>query len=222
MNKVSCTFSASCLVFLATVSCSLAASSIWSCAVNVSTIEFNVSRISGIWYETARFPETEVPACVKVSAPTTPIDGHYTLRMNYFNNVDKGWKNTTEDIVFTWNENTQNGTFELVYGYSPFSITVIFKLIATDYETLALVCGYSPMAPQINLIKVLTRHAPLNPILIEKINDLANIYNVGSLITWVEHSSRCNAASKTAASFLLLFVLVCGIQQVLNYAHLYI
>ncbi|XP_036344078.1 uncharacterized protein LOC118753309 [Rhagoletis pomonella] len=193
-----------------------AASFDWSCAVNVSNFEFNVTRISGIWYETARLPETVVPACVQVTAPLTPVDGNYSLQLNYFNNVNNGWKNTSEVLDFNWDEKTRNGTFEIVYVNSVVSITVIFKLIATDYNTVALVCGYSPLAPQVSMMKILTRHAPLNSTLVDKINDLASAYGVGSQITWVEHSSRCNSANKAMPSVLLAFGLLYELQQVLK------
>ncbi|XP_037936491.1 uncharacterized protein LOC119670342 [Teleopsis dalmanni] len=183
----------------------------WTCDSS-PIFKFNPELISGVWYEAARIPKADVPACLKVIAPpASEVSDNYTLTLDFRNNVNNKWNHEIDTVVFPWNDYTKNGTFDLVYGTGSLSVTITFKLIGTDYKNIALVCGYTKFLSSAALIKVMTRQQTISPSIMNTVQKYADQYGIGSQITWVEQSEKCNNSNILRPGLLLLLVLVYGI-----------
>ncbi|KAM7344328.1 uncharacterized protein ACRADG_011099 [Cochliomyia hominivorax] len=165
-----------------------------SCSKNATSVPVIPSQVGGVWYEIARIPSSEVPACLKVIVPDYQLNGNYSLKLEYRNNVNNGWKYTEETLVFPWSQ-AQNGTFDLFYGNGITNITVNFKYMGTlgDYS---VVCGYSDVVPNLSIIRILSRNKLVDHTVQEEIDTLANNFDINlSELTWVEQGEKCNGTS---------------------------
>lgn len=146
-------------------------------------------QVQGVWYEIARIPSSDVPACVKVTAPEAESNGVYTLKVNYVNNVNNGWEPTEETLTFPWNE-AKNGLFSLKYGNADANVTVNFKYMG-GIGNYSLVCGYTDFAPSVSLIRVLSRNQIVNSFIKNEIELLAQKENISlSQLTWVQQDGK--------------------------------
>lgn len=111
------------------------------------------------------------------------------------NNVNKKWKNTTELLHFPWTEEASNGVFQLTYGSGFTSITFTYKLVETDYNNIAVVCGYSSIITQVSFFKVFTRERQISDSLKKQIDSvvdsqLGQYVDDDVTIHWVEQSAK--------------------------------
>ncbi|XP_065371280.1 uncharacterized protein LOC135963379 [Calliphora vicina] len=183
---------------------------LWSCSEDGVAMPVIPSQVAGVWYEIGRLPSSDVPACLKVIAPETKLDGNYTLQLDYINNVNNGWQPTEESLVFPWNE-AKNGNFNLLYSDGIVKMTVKFKYLGS-MKGYTVVCGYSDFASSVSIIRILSRNKLVNSTVKAEIDALANQFHISlSQLTWVQQDGRCNGTDKLSVfgiGVLLFFYLV--------------
>ncbi|XP_073819308.1 uncharacterized protein [Musca autumnalis] len=178
----------------------------WSCQENATGQAINVEQVSGVWYEVARLPQSDVPACLEVVAPSTIENDTFTLKLDYINNVSSGWKRVQEKIEFPWDTNTQNGKFNLTYSGDDTNVTVNFVYMGT-LNNLTLVCGYSGIAPSVSLVRLLSRERTVDSTIKTQVEQLITGQGINAAdITWVEQGSKCNSASLLSPSMFVVLL----------------
>ncbi|XP_023034439.1 uncharacterized protein LOC6647254 [Drosophila willistoni] len=168
----------------------------YNCQNDVSGFAFNLSALSGYWYEAARVPNQDVLQCLNVSVPANiSTENELDLDLKYISTVNGQWQSTEEIVSFPWNTTTQNGVFDLNYESELLSVKVTYKMIITDYNRFALMCGYATVSP-VPLFKLFTRERELDPQLKTQILDQIEKYagDVSSQIFWTMQSpDKCNS-----------------------------
>ncbi|XP_061402359.1 uncharacterized protein LOC133338157 [Musca vetustissima] len=178
----------------------------WSCQINATGQPINVEQLSGAWYEVARLPPTEVPACLEVTAPNSIEKDLYTLKLDYVDNVSNGWKPVQEKIEFPWDAETQNGKFNLTYSGSDTNVTVDFVYMGT-LNNLTVVCGYSGIAPSVSLIRILSRNRTVDSKIRSEVENIVTEFGIAaSEMTWVEQGPKCNSGSFLSSSILVVLL----------------
>ncbi|SPP83380.1 uncharacterized protein LOC117584980 [Drosophila guanche] len=174
-----------------------------NCRADNIGFPFNLTALSGYWYEAARVPNVDVLECLNVSVPDAIVEDRFALDLKYISTVNGGWQYTEEQVDFPWENATQYGTFQLHYG----KIIVTYKLAITDYTTYAFVCGYGNISP-IPIFKLFTRQRELNRTTIALIQAAADQYGIGSQIAWEQQSlAKCTASTmQTSLGFVIGFV----------------
>ncbi|XP_058988321.1 uncharacterized protein LOC131807229 [Musca domestica] len=193
----------------------------WSCEANATGQAIDVEQLSGSWYEVARLPHSDIPACVEVIAPTSIEKDMYTLKLDYINNVNKGWKRVQENIEFPWDANTQKGKLNLTYTGDDTNVTVNFVYMGT-LNNLTLVCGYAGLAPSVSLLRVLSRNRTVEYRMQRELETLMADFGVDAAeITWVEQGSKCNSGPSVSSSIfvVLLTAVMVSMEKVLNIDH---
>ncbi len=151
---------------------------------------FNLTQLSGYWYEAARVPNVQVLECLNVSVPAEIENDILSLDLNFISTVNNGWQFTEESVEFPWNEDTQTGIFKLDYD----TVTVTYKLMLTDYENIAFVCGFGSISP-VPLFKLFTRKRELSQEMINLAKSYAEQYGMGNQIAWeMQSPGECNGS----------------------------
>ncbi|EDW49703.1 GM23438 [Drosophila sechellia] len=154
---------------------------------NIS-FNLNLTRLSGYWYEAARVPNVQVLQCLNVSVPAEVEKDSLSLDLNFISTVNNGWQFTEESVEFPWNNYTQGGIFKLDYD----TVTVTYKLMITDYENIAFVCGFGSISP-VPLFKLFTRQREVSQDTIDTAKSLAESYGMGNQIAWeMQSPDECN------------------------------
>ncbi|XP_017067671.2 uncharacterized protein LOC108105546 [Drosophila eugracilis] len=167
---------------------------------------FNLTRLSGYWYEAARVPNVQVLECLNVSVPAEVSDNNtLSLDLNFISTVNNDWSFTKESVDFPWDNSTQSGVFKLQFDV----VTVTYKLVDTDYDNFAFVCGYGSISP-VPLFKLFTRERELKQQTIDFVQSMAEKYGVGSQIAWDKQSpDACNGSGGlTSLAALMGFITV--------------
>ncbi|XP_017145373.1 uncharacterized protein LOC108157713 [Drosophila miranda] len=163
----------------------------FDCRADSIGITYNLTALSGFWYEAARVPNVDVLECLNVSVPDAIEQDQLELDLKYISTVNGGWQYTEEQVNFPWDNDTERGVFKLQYG----RIIVTYKLMNTDYTTYALVCGYGNISPM-PLFKLFTRQRELNQTIIAVIQAVADQQGIGNQIAWEQQSlAKCNAST---------------------------
>ncbi|XP_039494463.1 uncharacterized protein LOC120453706 [Drosophila santomea] len=158
-------------------------------------LNFNLTRLSGYWYEAARVPNVQVLQCLNVSVPAEIEKETLSLDLNFISTVNNGWQYTEESVGFPWNNSTQYGIFNLQYD----TVTVTYKLMLTDYENFAFVCGFGSISP-VPLFKLFTREREVSQQMIDMAEAYAERYGMGNQIAWEKQSpGECNGSGGLAA-----------------------
>nr|XP_036673417.1 uncharacterized protein LOC108007000 [Drosophila suzukii] len=166
-------------------------------------MHFNLTRLSGYWYEAGRVPNVQVLECLNVSVPAEIDNNTLSLDLNFINTVNNDWSFTQEAVDFPWDDKTQSGVFNLQFD----TVTVTYKLVLTDYDNFAFICGYGSISP-VPLFKLFTRTREIDQTMIDFVQSYAEKYGVGSQIAWEKQSpDQCNGSSnRTPLTALLGFI----------------
>ncbi|EDW42031.1 uncharacterized protein LOC6621306 [Drosophila sechellia] len=166
---------------------------------NIS-FNLNLTRLSGYWYEAARVPNVQVLQCLNVSVPAEVEKDSLSLDLNFISTVNNGWQFTEESVEFPWNNYTQGGIFKLDYD----TVTVTYKLMITDYENIAFVCGFGSISP-VPLFKLFTRQREVSQDTIDTAKSLAESYGMGNQIAWeMQSPDECNGSGGLAPMAILM------------------
>ncbi|XP_030373767.1 uncharacterized protein LOC115623524 [Scaptodrosophila lebanonensis] len=186
-----------CGLCLHNISPATAAKFSWSCYANAKDFPIDLEKMAGYWYEAARVPNVDVLECLNVSVPATVSSSDkLDLELSYISTVNGKWLPTHEVISFPANS-LENGNFVLQFSSSTLNVTVVYKLVYTDYSTVALLCGYASISP-VPLFKLFTRQREINPAYKKLIEDKASNYSLLSQVYWEEQSvDSCNGGWRT-------------------------
>ncbi|XP_023290900.2 uncharacterized protein LOC111674515 [Lucilia cuprina] len=188
-------------------------SALWSCSENGNAVDID-SQVKGVWYEIARLPSSEVPACLKIIAPESEVNGTYTLQLDYINNVNNGWVPTHESLAFPWSE-AKHGNFNLTYSDEIVNVTVKFKYLGSK-GGYSIVCGYSDLASSMSIIRILSRNKLVNSTVKNEIYALANLFHISlSQLTWVQQDGKCNGTEKLSMFGIGLLLVLSLFQRIL-------
>ncbi|EDV49031.1 major allergen Equ c 1 [Drosophila erecta] len=166
-----------------------------NCRNESIAFNFNLTRLSGYWYEAARVPNVQVLECLNVSVPAEIEEGSLSLDLNFISTVNNRWQFTEESVAFPWDDSTQSGIFKLQYD----TITVTYKLMLTDYENFAFLCGYGSISP-VPLFKLFTRNREVDQAVIDKAEKFAEENGMGGQIAWEKQSpGECNGSGGLAS-----------------------
>ncbi|XP_016987145.1 apolipoprotein D [Drosophila rhopaloa] len=161
---------------------------------------FNLTRLSGYWYEAARVPNLQVLECLNVSVPAEIENNTLSLDLNFISTVNNDWQFTNESVKFPWDDSTQLGVFNLQYD----KVMVTYKLMYTDYDNLALICGFGSISP-VPLFKLFTRRREISQEMIDFVQSVAEENGVASQIAWDKQSpDECNASRAQAPLAILV------------------
>ncbi|EDV93573.1 GH18206 [Drosophila grimshawi] len=149
--------------------------------------------LSGIWYEAGRVPNEDVMNCLNVSVPAT-VDEQLDLRLEYLSRINGKDQVVKETITFPWDNNTQNGIFNLDYNGPSASMSVTYKIVYTIPKVVTFICGYASISP-IPLLKIFSRERQISQQTIEMVNSFLTAAGYADDIIWTDQSfARCNAA----------------------------
>ncbi|XP_016952242.1 uncharacterized protein LOC108026059 [Drosophila biarmipes] len=163
-------------------------------------VHLDLSRLSGYWYEAGRVPNVQVLECLNVSVPAEIDNNILSLDLNFINTVNNDWSFTQEAVDFPWNNETQAGVFNLHFD----TVTVTYKLVLTDYDNVAFVCGYGSISP-VPLFKLFTRARQIDPNTMALVQSFAEQYGVASQIAWEKQSpDQCNGSRDRAPLAVLM------------------
>ncbi|KAH8363395.1 hypothetical protein KR084_009566 [Drosophila pseudotakahashii] len=166
-------------------------------------MQFNLTRLSGYWYEAGRVPNVQVLECLNVSVPAEIDNNTLSLDLNFISTVNNDWSFTQEAVDFPWDNQTQSGVFNLKYD----TVTVTYKLVLTDYERFAFICGYASISP-VPLFKLFTREREIGQETIDFVQSYAEKYGVASQIAWEKQSpDECNGSSNRTPIAILLAII---------------
>ncbi|XP_023290899.2 uncharacterized protein LOC111674514 [Lucilia cuprina] len=180
---------------------------------NSPSMAFNVTQISGVWWEVARNPLLPTLACVKVNF--TEIQPENVLQIATTNVVSNNylWVNQTMYAnISLATENSNGYNISYIDGISTTKYTV-YKLLNTDYTSYALFCGYTNAtnnATSFGLI--LTRERYPNTTLLNTIEDQASsLYSDFSFGTLplVTQSPTCYAAGSGTYNIIFATIFSC-------------
>ncbi|XP_033167209.1 uncharacterized protein LOC117145604 [Drosophila mauritiana] len=168
--------------------------------------KFNLTDLAGTWYEALRVPSVPGMECLNVSIPSTVNANNLTLDLSYVTILNNSWSLSREAVCFPWNNSTQYGIFY------PDASEVSFKLVTTDYVSIAVVCGYGTTSV-IPIFKLFTRDREVSQEIFELINTQAENIGYSSLIYWEKQSvEECREPSGQAPLAALVgLILLCGL-----------
>ncbi|XP_043653529.1 uncharacterized protein LOC122620223 [Drosophila teissieri] len=169
--------------------------------------KFNLTRFAGVWYEALQMPNVPGMECLNVSIPSEVKDNNLTLTLSYVTILNTSWTLSREAVSFPWNNSTQYGIFH------PDGSEVSYKLVTTDYVSIAVVCGYSSRGSAIPILKLFTRDREASEEIVQPINTQAEEYGYSSLIYWEKQSlEECREPSGQAPLAALVgLILLCGL-----------
>lgn len=108
-----------------------------------SSINSYLTQISGIWWEVARSPAKLNLACVKVQFTEIQTENTLEIATTYATSYTDLWKNQTVYANISLTNNNANG-FNISYSNGLTTpTTTTYKLLDTDYNNYALICGYT-------------------------------------------------------------------------------
>ncbi|KAI8044659.1 uncharacterized protein LOC128255899 [Drosophila gunungcola] len=172
----------------------------FSCRNDSIGFNFNLTLLSGYWYEAARVPNVQVLECLNVSVPAEIEDKTLSLDLNFISTVNNGWQFTKDSVDFPWVNRTQFGIFDLHYD----TVTVTYKLMYTDYVSFALICGFGSISP-VPLFKLFTRQREISQAMIDLVKSVAEQNGVASQIAWDKQSpDECNGSTGPAPLAILI------------------
>ncbi|XP_039494464.1 uncharacterized protein LOC120453708 [Drosophila santomea] len=168
--------------------------------------KFNLTDFAGDWYEALRLPNVPGMECLNVSIPSEVKDNNLTLDLSYVTILNSSWTLSREAVTFPWNNSTQYGIFH------PDASEVSYKLVTTDYVSIAVVCGYGKHSV-IPILKLFTRDREVSEEIVDLINTQAEQYGYSSLIYWEKQSlEECREPSGQAPLAALVgLTLLCGL-----------
>ncbi|XP_032593423.1 uncharacterized protein LOC116805474 [Drosophila grimshawi] len=173
---------------------------------NFATEAINLPALSGIWYEAGRVPNEDVMNCLNVSVPAT-VDEQLDLRLEYLSRINGKDQVVKETITFPWDNNTQNGIFNLDYNGPSASMSVTYKIVYTIPKVVTFICGYASISP-IPLLKIFSRERQISQQTIEMVNSFLTAAGYADDIIWTDQSfARCNAAVRPAIGAISIFAL---------------
>ncbi|XP_016952156.1 uncharacterized protein LOC108025975 [Drosophila biarmipes] len=179
----------------------------FKCEADDIGFAFNLTALSGYWYEALRVPNIQVTECLNVSVPAEIANNTLILDLSYVSTLDNSWNLTKEVVTLPWSNSTQYGIFNLDTG------VVSYKLVTTDYVSIAVVCGYGSSSV-IPIFKLFTRDREVSQEIYELINTQAEQYGYGSLINWEKQSlEECGGSSGQAplAALMGFVSFLCGV-----------
>jgi len=144
--------------------------------------------------------------CLNVSIPSAVSGNNLTLDLSYVTILNNSWSLSREAVSFPWNNSTQYGIFH------PDASKVSYKLVTTDYVSIAVVCGYGSTS-LIPIFKFFTRDREVSEEIFELINTQAEENGYSSLIYWEKQSvEECREPSgQPALAALVGLILLCGL-----------
>ncbi|KQS39018.1 uncharacterized protein LOC26525991 [Drosophila erecta] len=168
--------------------------------------KFNLTDFAGDWYETLQIPYVPGVECLNVSIPSEAKGNILTLDLRYVTILNNNWTVSREAVSFPWNNSTQFGIFH------PDGSEVSYKLVTTDYVSIAVLCGYGSNSV-IPIFKLFTRDREVSAEIVELINTQAEENGYSSLIYWEKQSlEECREPSGQAPLAALVgLTLLCGL-----------
>ncbi|EDW42030.1 GM25765 [Drosophila sechellia] len=131
--------------------------------------------LAGTWYEALRVPIVPGMECLNVSIPSTVNADNLTLDLSYVTILNNSWSHSRDAVSFPWNNSTQYGIFH------PDASEVSYKLVTTEYVSIAVVCGYGTTSV-IPIFKLFTRDREVSEEIFELINTHVEDIGYSSLI----------------------------------------
>ncbi|XP_017056118.1 uncharacterized protein LOC108097991 [Drosophila ficusphila] len=172
----------------------------FNCRNDSIGLAFNLTELSGYWYEAARVPNVQVLECLNVSVPAETDNNTLSLDLNFISTVNNDWQFTKESVNFPWDNKTQFGVFELKYDM----VTVTYKLVGTDYKNYAVICGFGSISP-VPLFKLFTRQREIDQKYIDLVQAMAEQMGVSAHIAWDKQSpDECNGSGGRAPLAILM------------------
>ncbi|KAM7351646.1 uncharacterized protein ACRADG_004418 [Cochliomyia hominivorax] len=108
-----------------------------------NSMDFNVTEISGTWWEVARYPSDSSLACIRVKFSEIQTDNVMEIATTYSVSTAYLWVNQTMYAnISLANPNTNGYNISYTDGIRTRPYTV-YKLLRTDYNNYAMFCGYT-------------------------------------------------------------------------------
>ncbi|XP_065354488.1 uncharacterized protein LOC135948962 [Calliphora vicina] len=180
---------------------------------------FNATQLSGVWWEVARNPALAGLACVKVNFTEIQPENVLEIAITYAVSNTYLWSNRTMYAnVSLANSNVYNmNGYNISYNDGTYTTKyAVYKLLNTDYENYALICGYTNVTNTATSFGIyLTRERNPNMTQLIELEDAASTlysdFSFGNM-PLVNQSSSCytsDAATPYSIKIATLFAFLC-------------